>query len=289
MFVHLASFAALLPTILACADHSYSARDVIHKRENLPDIEDGLWTTRNTSSRDWAYEASYDWGRISPDYELCQTGTQQSPINLHTASPSSTVHTPHFTGYDGEWAGQYFNWGYGAAFNLDHPKGDYSQLPSMEFDNQTVYMIGWHIHAPADHRINGEWTKAELHFVHVDAKGKEKAVLGFMMDPYGGLEDTAYNSSWVDQLPSPLLHFNETDRQLAMSMRFDLAIDEVNGFEEFWTYEGSLTSPPCTEGKRWFVARERMFTSVPQIREILRVSTFSARSVQKEWLHGVNM
>ncbi|OJD35135.1 carbonic anhydrase [Diplodia corticola] len=289
MLVHFTPLVALLPTILACADHSYSARSIVQKRMKDSDILESQWSTRNISSRDWAYEASYDWGRVNPDYELCQTGTQQSPINLRTAAVGNKVHTPVFTGYDGEWQGQYFNWGYGAAFNIDHPKGDYSQLPSMEYDNHTVYMTGWHIHAPADHRIDGESPKAELHFVHVDAKGKEKAVLGFMMDPAGDLEGTTYNSSWVDQLPTTMLHFGETHRQLAMPMRFDLALDEVKGFEEFWTYKGSLTSPPCTEGKRWFVARETMWTSVPQMREILRVSTFSARAVQREWLHDLNL
>ncbi|KAB2578570.1 hypothetical protein BFW01_g12507 [Lasiodiplodia theobromae] len=289
MLAYFVPLAAFLPTILACPDHSSSASNAIYKRQDVPDTGNGQWTTRNSSSRDWAYEASYDWGRISPDYELCQTGTQQSPINLNTAALGNKVHTPYFTGYKGTWAGQYFNWGYGSAFSLDRPEGDYSQLPSMEFDNQTVYMVGWHIHAPGDHRIDGKTTRAELHLVHVDAEGHEKAVLGFMMDPTGGLDDTTYNSSFIDQLPSPMLHFNETNRQLAMEMRFDLALDEVNGFDDFWTYKGSLTSPPCHEGLRWFVARDKMLTSVPQMREILRVSTFSARQIQQEWLHGVNV
>lgn len=54
-------------------------------------------------------------------------------------------------------------------------------------------------------------------------------------------------------------------------------------FNEFWTYKGSLTSPPCTEGIRWFVARNVLFVSVEQMQAILAVSTYSARVEQEVW------
>lgn len=67
------------------------------------------------------------------------------------------------------------------------------------------------------------------------------------------------------------------------------AISEVNHFEEYWTYKGSLTSPQCTEGIQWFLARNVLFTSVSQMRDILNASTFSARPEQEVWLHEVNV
>ncbi|GME65023.1 hypothetical protein GTA08_BOTSDO02703 [Neofusicoccum parvum] len=284
MFSKLASLAALLPVILACADHSnYDTRGELLKRQ---DSGDGNWTIRIPGQTDWAYEFSFNWGRLNPDYELCQTGTQQSPISLRAADATNMVHMPRFTGYKGNWAGNFFNWGYGPAFTLSHEPGVYTTLPSMQVDNTTVYMTGWHIHAPGDHMVDGDRTKAELHFVHVDAEGHEKAVLGFLMDP--AMDTATANSTWVDQFPSFLPTFNETDRQLAMDMQFDMALDEVDRFSQFWTYKGSLTSPPCHEGIRWFVAKDIMQTSVAQMQEILRISTYSARQRQEEWLHAVN-
>lgn len=60
-------------------------------------------------------------------------------------------------------------------------------------------------------------------------------------------------------------------------------------FNDFWTYRGSLTSPPCTEGLRWFVARNIMFVSDRQMQDMLRVSTFSARAEQEVWNHEINV
>lgn len=59
------------------------------------------------------------------------------------------------------------------------------------------------------------------------------------------------------------------------------AVREVNSFSEFWTYKGSLTSPPCKEGIQWFVARNILFTSVKQMQDILGASTFSSRAEQE--------
>jgi len=73
-----------------------------------------------------------------------------------------------------------------------------------------------------------------------------------------------------------------------MGMDVAQALREVNMFNEFWTYRGSLTSPPCTEGIRFFVARNVLFTSVDQMREVLRVSTYSARAEQEVWMHQIN-
>jgi len=101
--------------------------------------------------------------------------------------------------------------------------------------------VSWHIHSPADHSVQQDRSKAELHFVHVDAQGHERAVLAMRMDP--GLQTT---SDFVDQFPSSFPNFNDTDTQIADEIDLSLALDEVLHFNEFWTYQGSLTSPPCT-------------------------------------------
>lgn len=74
-----------------------------------------------------------------------------------------------------------------------------------------------------------------------------------------------------------------------MQMNVYQALQEVNVFSDFWTYMGSLTSPPCTQGIRWWVARNTLFVGVQQMREILGVSTFSARVEQLVWEHGINL
>ena len=152
----------------------------------------------------------------------------------------------------------------------------------MKFDNETVYLRGWHIHSPADHSVGGDRSKAELHYVHVDAKGHERAVLAIRLDPGNG------NSTFFSQLP-PMISYRERQTQQALTLNMELALQNVNYFNEFWTYRGSLTSPPCHEGIRWFVARTILFTSVDQMQDILRASTYSARAEQEVWLHEINV
>lgn len=125
-------------------------------------------------------------------------------------------------------------------------------------------------------------TRAELHFVHVDAQGKERAVVAILMDP--GKE----NSTFVDQFPTPLVRFDNTTKQLQTSMALKDVLMSVSNLREFWTYQGSLTSPPCKEGIRWFVARQVMYTSIEQMQLILAASSYSARAEQKAWMHGIN-
>jgi len=223
------------------------------------------------------------------DFHLCQTGTQQSPIPLLLTQGLSLNHIPRFS-YDGHvnTSGDFFNWGYGPAFTLAHPPGDLSGLPSMTFDegtrNETVYLSGWHIHAPADHSVQGDRSKAELHFVHTDARGNGRVVLAFRIDPGNAA------SGFFDQLPE-LISFRNATTMRHSNVTFDpaLALGEVNWFHEFWTYRGSLTSPPCTEGVRWYIARNILFLSVEQMQAILGASIYSARAEQEVWQHQINV
>ncbi|KAK3649052.1 hypothetical protein LTR56_007184 [Elasticomyces elasticus] len=114
---------------------------------------------------------------------------------------------------------------------------------------------------------------AELHFVHVDAKGDYRSVVGFRIHP--GAEN--FESPFFGQLPK-YVGANETEGKMSA---------EVSYLKDFWTYQGSLTSPPCKEGLRWFVAREVLFVSDVQMQDLLQVSSFSAREEQDIWRHGV--
>lgn len=153
----------------------------------------------------------------------------------------------------------------------------------MQFDNETVYLRGWHIHAPADHTVQGDRSKAELHFVHADASGHDRAVLAFRLDPGNAASD------FFAQLPDPLIGFDELDKEESVVLDISAALRGVLNFNEFWTYQGSLTSPPCTEGLRWFVARQVLFTSVDQMRALLGSATYSARAEQEVWRHQINV
>jgi carbonic anhydrase len=144
-----------------------------------------------------------------------------------------------------------------------------------------VYLKGWHIHAPADHSVGGDRSKAELHLVHVDITGHEAAVMAIRLDPGN------FDAPFFTQMPE-MIDFSNMDVIEPTTIDHTTALQAVQFFGEFWTYQGSLTSPPCTEGIRWFVARQIMFTGVSQMQAILGASTYSARAEQEVWQHRIN-
>lgn len=220
---------------------------------------------------------------MSQDYALCQTGTQQSPIPLDLHQVLSAQHKLDSPDFHGNTTGNFYNWGYGPAFTVHREnENDLSNLPAVKFDNETVHIGGWHIHTPADHSVGGHKPKAEMHFVLYTADGHERAVLGFMIHP------GSHDSVFFNQLP-PIIGSNDTITQKQATLDLKQALAEVNNFDEVWTYKGSLTTPPCTEGIRWFVARSELFIGVDQMRAILGASAYSSRRGQDVWLHEINV
>lgn len=94
---------------------------------------------------------------VPTEYLTCFTGTSQSPINLHSTQGLATTHAPSFAKYTAQTntTGTFKNWGFGPAFDLDMVNDDPTTLPAMTFDDQTVYLSGWHIHFPSEHLVDG--------------------------------------------------------------------------------------------------------------------------------------
>jgi len=218
MLFSLLSAALLSTSALACADHNY------HNQKRA-----------EAGKSAWAYEASYDWGRLSPDYVLCQDGTQQAPIPLRLDQGLSLSHILHFDRYDYNQSGTFKNWGYGPAMTFEHEEGNYTSLPAFTFEdngkNETVYMSGWHIHAPGDHTVQGARSKAEMHFVHVTPQGNPRAVLAFRIDPGNA------PSSFFAALPE-MISYRDLNTTVETYNNPMHAVNEVNKFSEFWTYRG---------------------------------------------------
>ncbi|RKF83213.1 Carbonic anhydrase [Golovinomyces cichoracearum] len=236
---------------------------------------------RLANQQDWSYDKSYDWGKVNPNYFLCQIGTTQSPIRLSLNPGLSRRHPPTFSDSYASVTGSLYNWGYGAAFTLDET--NITARPSLTYDNTKLYLKGWHIHSPADHSVSDYHARCELHLVHSYANGDEAGVIAILIDP--GLSQSEFFSQFTS--PGMIPSYNSSE-QIPSALNIALAISEVNGFHEFWTYSGSLTSPPCTEGIRFWVGRNTLFVSTPQLQELLRVSTFSARPEQSVWAHEIN-
>lgn len=180
---------ALASSIVACPDHDFHPVD-------------GTALRKRADGQDWAYEASFNWGMINSsmcftmyplktnpadlhqDYTLCQTGMTQSPIPLLLSQGISLTHTPTFN-FPPASIGTWANWGYGPGFTLNANATEKATVTFQDKNdgvNETATLKGWHIHAPADHTVQGDRSKAELHMVFGDKNGADRAVFAFRID-----------------------------------------------------------------------------------------------------------
>ncbi|PVH80505.1 carbonic anhydrase, partial [Cadophora sp. DSE1049] len=251
---------AALSSVLACPDHTPPSSALGRRAdENADEHPAGAtWTFANQAA--WA--VGY--------------GTMQSPINLSGAF--SKVYVPTFN-YKNLAIGTLSNWGYGPSYSLNGT----DDAPTFTTNGTTYYLLGFHTHTPSDHTINGKSAPAELHLVHGDASGAAKGVIGFPLSV--GAEESEFFAQILGPTGAP----NVTSNLLFDNHEVDMrkALTDSGNFKNYWTYRGSLTTPPCTEGKRWWVSGQSLTVSKEQMTELMLISEDSARDVQKIQAHGV--
>lgn len=121
--------------------------------------------------------------------------------------------------------------------------------------------------------------------VHVDETGNAASVVGLLIDVAA---DADYISPFFEALPG-LIGFNDTSVVQDVTMQPMLAVEEVGGLKAYWTYSGSLTTPPCSEGLRWFVGGNMLKVGGMQMVKLLESGRFSHRVEQGVWGQGINV
>jgi carbonic anhydrase len=129
----------------------------------------------------------------------------------------------------------------------------------------------FHFHHPSEHTINGASFPMEVHFVHANAAGN-LAVMGVLMT--AGKVNRVFNTI-VLTMPN----------REGPAIKADSRIDS-NAFlpskRSYYRYEGSLTTPPCTETVNWFVLTESIQVAEADINSFTQLYPMNARPVQKD-------
>ncbi|XP_023633820.1 alpha carbonic anhydrase 4 [Capsella rubella] len=185
------------------------------------------------------------WGKINPDWKVCNTGKLQSPIDL-TNERVSLVH-------DQPW-----NMDYKPAPAVIVNRG-HDIMVSWKEDagkvtiHQTDYkLVQSHWHSPSEHTINGTRYDLELHMVHTSAQGKN-AVIGLL---YKLGEPNEFLAKLLDGIKG----VEKKEKNIGM-------VDprEIKFHSKIYRYMGSLTAPPCTEGVLWTVLTKVETVSMEQL------------------------
>ena len=210
----------------------------------------------------WSYEGELgpaNWSKINVDWAKCGTGNRQSPIDLRD----------------------------GIKVNLEQISFDYHPSSFSEVNNghtievtvgsgnfitvgNTVYELQqFHFHRPSEEKVNGKGTEMVMHLVHKSAEGKV-AIIAVLLER--GQSHRLMQTVW-DNLPLEKLDV------VSPSIVIDPS-DALPERREYFTYMGSLTEPPCTEGVLWMVFKQPMQASPAQMALFSRLYPLNARPVQ---------
>jgi carbonic anhydrase len=130
--------------------------------------------------------------------------------------------------------------------------------------------VQYHFHSPSEHTVKGQHHPMEMHLVHKSADNK-LAVIGVFIDE--GAHNAAFDPIWSN-LPDTKgeeVHVEnvmvDVNQLLPASM-------------ESYRYDGSLTTPPCSEGVKWIVMTTPIQMSAEQINAFRAIISGNNRPVQ---------
>jgi carbonic anhydrase len=215
------------------------------------------------SKVNWGYAglgAPENWEKLKPGYALCGKGKRQSPIDIRG----------------------------GIRVDLEPIRFDYRLTEFRIVDNGHTVQVDvgegsgitimgryyplshLHFHRPAEERINGKTYDMSVHLVHKDYDGST-AVIAVLMER--GMEHPVIQTLW-NHLP---LEVGMEVMPPNVSIDLNKLLPEQR---DYFTYMGSLTTPPCTEDVLWMVFKQPIPVSQEQISIFARLYPYNARPVQ---------
>lgn len=208
----------------------------------------------------WSYsgaEGPAHWGSLSKEYEACSDGTRQAPINI--TGPTIGNAPPPVMSYRTGSAKVANN---GHSIQADAASGN-----GLTLDGVRYSLVQIHFHSPSEMTLSGTHAPIELHFVNSTESGRS-VVIAALVQP--GADNAAWRP-YVDALG--LAKDKSKDIELDWSRLLPTDLSTIR-------FDGSLTTPPCTEGLEWLVLKAPIVMSTAQIQAFERAYSRNNRPVQ---------
>merc|ERR1719336_1200200 len=234
----------------------------------------------------YPYDADV-WGDLA---EVCRSGTEQSPLDLfdYPVSGEHGLWQRHdlevVQNYTAEtWKvtnGHSLTWSVPADTETQYGLTFYQRDQDYGDGVNTFELLQFHCHTGSENFLDGKQYPGECHFVHVNDDGSgDLLVIGIWLDTDGVTEPNAAFQSLLDPVAVGL----EADYPLEPSSISETI--EVTGFTldtllgdysktEFWTWMGSLTTPPCSENVQWIMLHDVMEVTSDQLLELMNKAGF---------------
>jgi carbonic anhydrase len=195
----------------------------------------------------WEYDGAMgpeNWGK---EFPTCGRGKSQAPLNIK--GPFEKVRYSVAPDYK---QGQLKIVNNGHTIQVNVPVGSKIRIDGKPFD-----LLQFHFHRPSEEHIDGKPSAMVIHFVHKNAEG-ELAVLGVMLRE--GNENPGIKTLWTH---APKAEGPEVVPDGVMFNPGNLLPREM----DFFHYDGSLTTPPCTEKVKFYILKTQVNVSKEQMAE----------------------
>jgi carbonic anhydrase len=193
----------------------------------------------------WGYEGAMGPERWGDEFPTCAKGKSQSPLDIK--GPFEKAHFGVAPDYK---SGQLKIINNGHTIQVNVPPGSKLRIDSKPFE-----LVQFHFHRPSENLIDGKAGAMVVHFVHKNDAGR-LAVLAVMLKE--GNVNPGINKLWTH---APQSEGPEVAPEGVNFNPGNLLPREY----EFYSYEGSLTTPPCTEGVRFFILKSHVNIARDQI------------------------
>jgi carbonic anhydrase len=211
----------------------------------------------------WGYDGDQGpnhWGDLSPEFALCGSGHHQSPIDIRNPQKADLPQLQ--VDYKPSPLHIIDN---GHTIMINYAPGSYIQVGDKR------YMLKqFHFHRPSEEQVNDKTYEMSLHLVHADEQGN-LAVVAVLLQR--GSDNPLVHELWTD-LPKEKEHEEQLDN-VQINVKALLPLDLG-----YYTFPGSLTTPPCTENVTWFVLKQPVTVSAAEIQQFEKLYRHNARPTE---------
>jgi carbonic anhydrase len=215
----------------------------------------------------WNYQGKIgplNWGKLDPAYKACSQGHAQSPIDIRGAHLNKSLPPIEFHYLSGGVTLE--NNGHTVIVHVN--PGSYIVAGGVRYNLEQ-----FHFHHPSEEAVKGKLTDMDVHLLHRSADGKIAVVAVRFSEDRGDANANATMATLWEHLP---VTAGATDK-IPGNVNPGGLLPTDRGY---WTYTGSLTIPPCTEGVQWFVMEQELTISRSQLRAFAALYRINSRPLQ---------
>lgn len=225
----------------------------------------GVCAAAGAQTTPWSYlgkDGPMNWAKLDPAYRACRDGHEQSPIDIRGAHLNKALPALEFH-YIGEAMTVENN---GVTIMVHPDPGSSFNYDGVRYNLEEIVF-----HHPSETAVHGKLNDMDVELIHKSADGKQAVIEARFAEDMGG-SNAILATLWshLPQTPGTMQRITDMVNPAGL----------LSGDQGYWTYTGSLSTPPCTEGVRWFVMEQELSVSRAQLKRFADMFRVSSRPLQ---------